>query len=169
MAFQIIIDGYNFIGKQRGLLGDIERKREELIRTLSQYRKTRGFSITVVFDGWGSGWDTQHGDIREGVRVVFSQQGEKADDVICRMAGELGERCLVVSSDREIQRSVHAAGGVTIEVEEFAEKLSGALRLTQSMREEPEDQPAGTRIRKKGNPNRLSKKERKKRQRMNKL
>ena len=51
MAIQIVIDGYNVIGGERGLRGDLEGKRKQLIQQLQQYRERKGYPITVVFDG----------------------------------------------------------------------------------------------------------------------
>lgn len=170
MALQIIVDGYNFIGNQKGLRGDIEGRREELIRLLARYQAVKGCSVTVVFDGERSGWPDEHGEIREGVHVVFSRHGESADLVISRMARELGNACIVVSSDREVARSTQRSGGVAITIGEFERRLWAAF--SHSGQEAPgearEEPPAGT-TQKGGNPRRLSKEERKKRLRLNKL
>src|SRR3990172_5267736 len=127
MALQIIVDGYNFIGKQKGLRGDIEGRREELIRLLARYRVVKGYSVTVVFDGERSGGQDEHGEIREGVHVVFSRNGESADLVISRMAQELGNACIVVSSDREVARATQRSGGVAITISEFERRLMAAF------------------------------------------
>lgn len=169
MTIRIIVDGYNFIGSQRGLRGDIERRREELIDRLSRYRTRKGYPVTVVFDGWRAGWPDEHGELRAGVDVVFSRHGEKADAVIVRLAEELGSACLVVSSDREVARSVTAAGGVAVSSGEFEQRLVHAEMAGGDKGMEPEDVFPEPRAAKKGNPRRLSKQERKKRSRLNKL
>jgi predicted RNA-binding protein with PIN domain len=169
MAIQIIVDGYNVIGSEKGLRGDIEARRADLIGRLARYQSLKGYSVTVVFDGWGSGWPSEHGELRQGVEVVFSRHGEKADEVIVRMAEELGSACLVVSSDREVARRVRAAGGVAVSVGEFGARLAQVAGADpdEGMRSE-EGNPV-VRTEKKGNPRRLSKQERKKRLRLNKL
>jgi len=169
MAIRIIVDGYNVIGSEKGLRGDIEARREELIGRLARYRSMRGIAVTVVFDGGRSGWPDEHGELRQGVEVVFSRHGETADEVIIRMAEELGSACLVVSSDREVARRVGSAGGTAVTVGEFGARLAliggaDADRDTKSEEESPV-----LRTGKKGNPRRLSKQERKKRLRLNKL
>lgn len=169
MAIRIIVDGYNFIGSQKGLRGDIETRREELIRRLAAYRERKGYALTVVFDGWRSGWPMEHGELREGVDIVFSRHGEKADEVIVRMAEELGSACLVVSSDREVARLIRAAGAMAISVREFEDRLTRALNAGTGEGTGSETESEEHRIGKKGNPRRLSKQERKKRLRLNKL
>ncbi len=169
MAIRIIVDGYNFIGSEKGLRGDIEARREELIGRLARYRALKGYSVAVVFDGWGSGWPSEQGELRQGVEVVFSRHGEKADEVIVRMAEELGSACLVVSSDREVARRVRASGGVAVSVGEFGARLAKVAGAdpNEGIRS-GEDRPV-LRTEKKGNPRRLSKQERKKRLKLNKL
>jgi len=169
MAIRIIVDGYNFIGSEKGLRGDIENRREELIGRLARYHAVKGYDVTVVFDGWQSGWPSEHGELRQGIEVVFSKHGEKADEVIVRMAEELGSAGLVVSSDREVARFVRAAGATAVSSSEFAARLSqiGVGGPEDGMK--PDDEVPAPRTGKKGNPRRLSKQERKKRLRLNKL
>ncbi|HTN44483.1 MAG TPA: NYN domain-containing protein [Nitrospiria bacterium] len=169
MAIRIIVDGYNFIGREKGLQGNIEARREELIDRLARYQGLKGHPVTVVFDGWRSGWPDEHGELRRGIEVVFSRHGERADQVIARMADELGSACLVVSSDREVARHVQAAGGVAVSAGEFETRLSRAVSGHPDKEIVLEDDTAAPGTEKKGNPRRLSKQERKRRLRLNKL
>jgi len=169
MAIRIIVDGYNFIGSEKGLHGDIEARREDLIDRLARYRALKGYPITVVFDGWRSGWPDEHGELRRGIEVVFSKHGERADQVIARMAEELGSACLVVSSDREVARNVQTAGGVAVSAGEFETRLAQAVSLDPEKDIPLEEEDAIPKTEKKGNPRRLSKQERKRRLRLNKL
>lgn len=169
MAIRIIVDGYNVIGSEKGLRGDIEARREELIGLLARYRSMKGLALTVVFDGGRSGWADEHGELRQGVEVVFSRHGETADDVIVRMAEELGSASLVVSSDRDVARRVVSAGGVAVSVGEFGARLAQVAGADPDQEMQPEEEPPFLRTEKKGNPRRLSKQERKKRLRLNKL
>lgn len=88
MALEIIIDGYNLIGSERGLRGDLEALRRQLIRKLQKHQRCRGYPVTVLFDGWRSGWIHEVEELADGVTVIYSRQGEKADDVIIRLARE---------------------------------------------------------------------------------
>ena len=168
MGLKIIVDGYNFIGSHQGLRGDIKGRREELIQRLARYRVLKRYSVTVVFDGLRSGWSDEHGEVREGVQVVFSRHGESADQVISRMAWELGSASVVVSSDREVAKAVQQAGGVTVRTSEFERKLKEALHPGSLPSHDDLDRPLSY-SHKKGNPRRLSREERKKQQRLMKL
>jgi predicted RNA-binding protein with PIN domain len=169
MAIRIIVDGYNFIGREKGLHGNIEARREDLIDRLARYRALKGYPVTVVFDGWRSGWPDEHGELRRGIEVVFSRHGERADQVIARMAEELGSACLVVSSDREVARNVQTAGGMAVSAGEFETRLAQAVSLHPEKDIPLDETDAIPKAEKKGNPRRLSKQERKKRLRLNKL
>ncbi len=168
----MLIDGYNFIGRQKGLRGDLEAKRKKLIVDLSRYHHRKGYPITVVFDGWQSGWDVEHEERVGGISVIFSRKGERADAVIARLAQEMGNACLVVTSDREVQKAARACGGTAIFVGEFESRLNAVLsgEVASGSDEEEEDfagrQQFGI---KKGNPFRRSKAERKRISKLKKL
>jgi predicted RNA-binding protein with PIN domain len=119
----IIIDGYNLIGSEKGLRGALEHKRRGLVKQLERYYQAKGFFITVVFDGWKAGQFTETTEKTEGVTVIFSRQGEKADSVVVRLARQIGSGCVVVSSDREVRSSVEKFGATAIYAGEFYEIL----------------------------------------------
>jgi predicted RNA-binding protein with PIN domain len=48
MPLHIITDGY---GSVAGLRGNLHARREPLIGDLAEYRRTRGYPITIVFEG----------------------------------------------------------------------------------------------------------------------
>src|SRR3989337_1453855 len=116
----IIIDGYNLIGSDQGLRGALEQKRDWLIHRLSLYKTMKAFGLIVVFDGWRSGWAHEAEEKSDGINVVYSRQGEKADNVIVRMARQRGSGCVVVTSDREVRTAVEKFGAAAIYAGEFA-------------------------------------------------
>ena len=172
MAIQIVIDGYNVIGGERGLRGDLEGKRNQLIQQLHDYRERKGYPITVVFDGWRSGWMREVQEQIGGITVIFSRQGEKADSVIERLAREMGSGCVVVTSDREVRRAVEASDAAAIYSGEFRSILKSP-----DVETFPEDEhmpalptsQASHHQGKRGNPRKLSKIERRRRERFKKL
>lgn len=166
MAIHIVVDGYNLIGSERGLQGNLEAMRNRLIQQLRRYQESRGYPVTVVFDGWRSGWVHEVEERSGGLRIIFSQQGEKADSVIQRLARQMGSGCVVVTSDREVRRAVEASGAVAIYAGEFGAKLKHVERESFLDEEEGEEMRES---RKRGNPRRLSKSERKRRDRLKKL
>ena len=170
MPFQIVVDGYNVIGSEQGLRGDLEQKRAELIEEVARYQARTGHVLTAVFDGWRAGRRDETTQRVGNVTVVFSRYGEKADAVIERLARELGSACVVVTSDRDLRRSVEAGGAVAVYVGEFIEKMR-TDPATDPPRSDEEPEPTFRRAgdRKKGNPRRLSKAERVRQERLAKL
>jgi uncharacterized protein len=160
----VIIDGYNLIGIDHGLRGALEHKRNWLIQQLSMYQKVKGFGVVVVFDGWRTGWVNETEEKRDGVTIVYSRQGEKADGVIVRIARTKGSGCVVISSDREIQKALERFGVVAISSGEFARILRTLERPFENVYD-PLDASAD----KKGNPNRLSKSEKRRQDKLKKL
>ncbi|HEU4342555.1 MAG TPA: NYN domain-containing protein [Candidatus Binatia bacterium] len=160
----ILVDGYNVIGGEEGLRGPLEHKRNRLLQQLSSYYKLKGYPVTVVFDGWRSGSGSEVEEKRDGLTIVYSQRGEKADSVIIRRARQKGSGTIVVTSDREIRNAVQRFGAVAL----YAGEFSAILRNLETADGyyKPESEP---RLPKKGNPRRLSKNERKRREKLKKL
>lgn len=121
----IIIDGYNLIRQSDSLRRyerfSLEEGRKALIRFTAGYRKHRGHKMTVVFDGWENGPAGEERDRQEGIDIIYSRRGEKADDVIKRLVEKIGEEIVVVTSDRDIADFVGRRGGTSISSREFEE------------------------------------------------
>ena len=126
----IAIDGYNFIKQSPELRRleqiELQKAREGLIEKLVQYKRIKGHSITVVFDGWQEGKLSGHRERSRGIEVIFSRHGEKADDVLKRLATEKGEGILLVTSDREVAHFAEKKGAKVIPVSDFGEKMEMA-------------------------------------------
>ncbi len=163
MPIHLIIDGYNLLGVRGGLRGDVEAKREQLIRDLAGYRQRKGHPVTVVFDGWRSGHPVERAEWREGLEVVYSKKGEQADAVIKRLAEKYGSDCAVVSSDHEIGNFARVHGCMVITSGDFETRLqvSGARPFARKQ-EADEEEPVRRDPKKKGNPKKLPKAIRKK-------
>ncbi len=165
MSNHIIIDGYNLLGVS-GFMGptgsqDGEAIRESLLQDLSRYHQRMGHPITVVFDAWRQGGGVQRQEHRAGVTVIFSRQGEQADQVIQKMARDLTGKCVVVSSDHEVMNTARSHGAMVITSQEFWPKLkrgtppSGSRSHFKS--EDEEADSIKNRSKKKGNPRKLPK------------
>ncbi len=140
-----LVDGYNVI-RRAPELADREREsleagRRALCRLLSTAARASGDRFTVVFDGSREGGAGGGG---AGVHVVFSSARETADRVLARMATA---GAAVVSSDREVRR-----------VRE-PDRPSGPDTGSEGGTDKDADEPSRPRT-KKGNPRRLSKKDR---------
>ena len=163
MSKHLIIDGYNLLGAAgqtvREGMQDGETVRESLLQALSRYQQKVGHPITIVFDAWRQIGGMQRYESRAGVTVVFTQQGEKADQVIQRMVREYGSDCVIVSSDHEVMDTARSHRAMTIRSQEFWPKLQSSKfpsRYRGQSKDEG-DQEEKVRIGKKGNPRKLPK------------
>lgn len=117
----LIIDGYNLLALEKRLDRGLEQSRNQLINRLARYRQVKPVPLTVVFDGWRSGSASETQLIQDGITIVYSRLGEKADAVVIRLARSKGQGAVVVSSDREIRRAVERFAAVAIYAQEFYE------------------------------------------------
>jgi uncharacterized protein len=125
----IIIDGYNLI-RQSDRLRQAEKLtlkegRHSLIRFLIPYRERKGHRLTVVFDGWDGGSFLEERDREGGIDIIYSRKGEKADDLIKRMAERSGDELVVVTSDRDIGHFVERCGGTVVASPTFEGIVAG--------------------------------------------
>lgn len=172
MPLSILIDGYNLLGslgkRTSERLTDGANAREALIHRLSLYSQCKGHPVTVVFDAWREPTGLEHHEHRPGVQVVFTKRGERADQVIQRLAREYGRDCAVVSSDLEIIQTAKSHGAFVMKSHEFQVKLkflrnektvAGKPRPLSARQQQIEDEgPQGRgRPDKKGNPRKLPK------------
>ena len=131
MPLTILIDGYNLLGAfgkprpEQG--GAAEETREALINRLSLYSQRKGHPVTVVFDAWQEPTGLERHEHRTGVQVVYTKRGERADQVLQRLAREHGRACAVVSSDLEIIQTAKAHGAFVMKSHEFQVKLESLL------------------------------------------
>lgn len=164
MPTHVIIDGYNLLGTSGIRRGPIESDREMLLHDLAAYRHRTGHIITVVFDGWQQGRSTEQREHRAGVQVIYSRRGERADQVIQRLAREYGTDCAVVSSDHEVMNVARAYGAFAIGAQEFAKKLRVPSFSSSTIPHKELDPGDDVRSRggreKKGNPKKLPKSQR---------
>jgi len=119
----LIIDGYNLLALDKRLDRGLEQSRNGLINNLVRYRQAKRLNLTVVFDGWRSGSANETRLAQDGIIVVYSRLGDKADAVVIRLAREKNSGAVVVSSDREIRNAVERFGAVAIHAREFSEIL----------------------------------------------
>lgn len=148
--------------------GRLEAAREGLLHTLAGYRQRKGHAVTVVFDGWQGGLGAEQREFKSGVEVVYSKRGERADQVIERLARLYGKDCAVVSSDHEVINAARAAGAFVIAAQEFRAKLyERPTRQPAAAFKELDHGDAGAMKRSKekgGNPRKLPKSQRKRNQ-----
>jgi hypothetical protein len=162
----LAIDGYNFIKQSPELRRleqvELRKAREGLIEQLAQYKRLKGHAITVVFDGGPPGTWGGHREHSRGIQVIFSKPGEKADDVLKRLAAEKGGGVAVVTSDRDVALFAEKKGAIAIPVSDFAERMEMARFYDMKGKEnEPLSADRSIAPTKKGPSRRLSKSQRK--------
>jgi len=127
MGVHVLVDGYNMIFAGSGRPGDLEQAREELAELLTLYKKAKAHAVTIVFDAQYAPATGERSGRIKGIPVIYSPAGKTADTVIAEMAGRLGPKAVVVSSDRGLQIRVRQAGAAFISCAEFSVKLDEAL------------------------------------------
>lgn len=106
----LVVDGYNVTKLGYGGL-PLEAQRGRLLSGLAALAAQVGIEVTCVFDGAERPTGVTAPTARN-VRVLFSQPGEIADELIRRLvrAEPPGRPVVVVSSDREVAEGVRMAG-----------------------------------------------------------
>lgn len=175
MAMRVIIDGYNLLG-QSGMGGDesfftpeLEERREAVIEQLSAYKRIKRVKVSIIFDGTATGKLSRSRENRKGVEIIFSRGGEEADDILREVSRELGGGVTIVTSDGAVRGSCEASGSVVIPSDEFLGLLDMALYMESKGLEEGDEEYSEGGTKKKGNPRRAPKKDRKKKSRIKKL
>jgi len=176
MAVHVVVDGYNLIRRSATLSGaeelSLEHGREALVEKLRQYKRIKGHRIIVVFDGADKVTLAEEKTQQKGIKIIYSRQGKTADSVIRRICRDQGEKVVVVTADGELAKYAESCGSVVMASEEFETKVEMSLYANFKGLEgedEGEGWSPGKGTSKKGPARRLSKKERKRRQKRKKL
>jgi len=109
----VVIDGYNVTKSGYGDL-PLQTQRSRLVTGLGALAAQTGAEVTCVFDG--AGRPPLMPASPRGVRVLFSESGHTADDLIRRFvaAEPRGRPVVVVSSDREVADGVRSSGAYPV-------------------------------------------------------
>ncbi len=161
----IIIDGYNLIGIYHK---DLENQRKMLIDSLIEYSKKKGHDITVVFDGWKTGEAQENHSVIGGIKVIYSRIAEKADSVIKRIISSERREWIVATSDRDIVNHAWSSGSIPVSSGDFLKAIERGIP-SYFDEEEYEGSDEYSKPQRKGNPRRLSKKEKAIRRALSKL
>jgi len=137
MKQYLILDGYNIIGALGRYAprsaGSLDQSRELLVNDALKAAGWTGKEIVVVFDASRSP-EPGRTELRGGgaVRVIYSAQGESADDVIERLVRNEGGSFTVCTADFALQRAVLALGAARSTPREFEEILDELPALTRT-------------------------------------
>lgn len=159
----------------------MEKARKQLVDLMIQYKVINAHDITIVFDGYKAGQGNETRAVRGGVAVIYSKLAEKADEVIKRIITKERKEWIVVSSDRDIANHAWAVNSIPVPSDAFirivsrnAAGMEGGCGFEADIHRETaegkdsgqydEDACAG-----KGNPYKLSKREKAVRRALSKL
>ncbi len=131
----LIIDGYNVLGAMglppKRVVAQGEWHRDQFVARLGLYSQAIHCPITVVFDAWQQPGNMRQTIHQTGVTVMYSAEGERADQIIQQLVRQHGKEAAVVSSDLEITNVARAFGAFVIRSQEFLARLQRG-RLQQS-------------------------------------
>lgn len=173
MTTKIVVDGYNLMLAGQGLdparVADLEKARDSLLMKLAQYGRNTGHEMRVVFDGSHEGAPYGAKSRVAGVEVVFSGGHQKADDVIRAMVNNSRGDLIVVTSDRELADCAERGRCIALSSRQFMSRIEHATIAASERDGKDEDYHQTPSNRKRGNPRRLPKKERKRSSKIRKL
>lgn len=140
----LIVDGYNLMlsaGEYGAVKGkNLSRARKRLIEDLIRYRMVKKHTVFLVFDAQEAGKQSRSEQEVDGIRVIFTRFGERADDAVVDIAERnRGVERVVVSSDNEVARSSRRRGAVVVSSEDFLGRLKAALSEYQETEGAEED------------------------------
>ncbi len=121
----IFVDGYNVINSWPNLkkIKDFSygSSRQELIDSLQNYSGFKGYKVFIVFDAQLVKGSLQKKETQGNLIVVFTKEGETADDYIERMVNNIGRKSevCVVTSDSLEQQVTFQRGAIRMSSIEF--------------------------------------------------
>ena len=127
----IFVDGYNVINSWPNLKKikdySYESSRQQLIDTLQNYSEFKGYKIFIVFDAHMVKGSLQKKERRGNLVVVFTKEGETADNYIEKMVNNIGRKsevCVVTSDSLEQQVTFQRGATRMSSIEFYHEVIS---------------------------------------------
>lgn len=170
----VIVDGYNVIMSLPSFKGNysLQEARGELHKLLVSFKRNSGYKVTVVYDsrkGRGS-WGQSTSTMIKGIKEVFTEQGEIADDRIVKMVGLVRENFAVITRDNDLEFRCTKLGAIVFSPIEFERKAQEAIMYDNPNFEESDKELKATKgTKKKGPSRRLTKSNRAKNKKKNKF
>jgi uncharacterized protein len=135
---RILVDGYSLLHNWQELAPGKPRysaaARSELIRQLTRYQDASGTPVTVIFDGASGLASAEEPPSTPEVEILYSHQGQTADQMIERAANRLLEYgdVLVVTDDFAERDTVSSAGAQVSSCANFIATITAAETEMQS-------------------------------------
>jgi uncharacterized protein len=162
MPTHLLIDGYNLL--KRSTIAalfdatDLDSARGYFLERLFEYKKEKRIQVTVVFDAPLGLSLSRKKERYKGIDVIYSKQGESADQVIVEAIRGRQAGLVVVTSDRAIIDEAKRHGVAFITPDRLEASMDGDGR-----------EDGGGRTEKKGNPRKAPKNLRKARRAIKKI
>ena len=162
MPTHLLVDGYNLL--KRSTIGtlfdatDLDTARGYLLERLFEYKREKRVHVAIVFDAPQGFSLSRKKERYKGVEIIYSKQGESADQVIVEAIRKRQSGLVVVTSDRAIIDEAKRHGVPFITPDRLEASMDG---------NEYEDD--GGRTEKKGNPRKAPKNLRKARRAIKKI
>ncbi len=121
----VFVDGYNVINSWPNLKNikdySLESSRQKLIDTLLNYSEFKGYKLFIVFDAHMVKGSLEKKERQGNLVVVFTKDGETADNYIEKMVDQVGRKSdvLVVTSDSIEQQVTFQRGATRMSSIEF--------------------------------------------------
>ncbi|MFZ5590674.1 MAG: NYN domain-containing protein [Bacillota bacterium] len=137
MKEYLLVDGYNIIHAwpdlQKIKEESLEHARDKLVEQMINYAARSGEHVIVVFDAHQVKNSLAHSEVVAGVEIYYTAEGETADAVIERMAGELKDkgRVHVATSDAAEQTIILGRGAYRMTPGELKKRLQSVQKDTQ--------------------------------------
>ena len=127
----VFVDGYNVINSWPNLKKikdySYESSRQQLIDTLQNYSEFKGYKIFIVFDAHMVKGSLEKKERQGNLVVVFTKEGETADNYIEKMVNNIGRKsevCVVTSDSLEQQVTFQRGATRMSSIEFYHEVIS---------------------------------------------
>lgn len=131
----LFVDGYNIINSWNNLKKlselNLEVAREELIEIMSEYQHYLDIQVVIVFDAYMVKKQSGKESIIKGVKVVYTKEGQTADQYIEKVLNDIGrmKKVRVATSDWMEQQIVLGRGGIRISARELEVEIFNHKRF----------------------------------------
>ncbi len=127
----VFVDGYNVINSWPNLKKikdySYESSRQQLMDTLQNYSEFKGYKIFIVFDAHMVKGSLQKKERLGNLVVIFTKEGETADNYIEKMVNNIGRKsevCVVTSDSLEQQVAFQRGATRMSSIEFYHEVIS---------------------------------------------
>lgn len=142
----LLVDGYNIINSWPELCNEakqisLESARYKLIETMADYSAFTGIYVMVVFDAHQVDKNQRTNYTINGIDVVFTKEGETADNYIEKVVDAIGreQRVRVATSDWVEQQIVMGRGAGRISARELYQEVKHLITKRRILEKNKQD------------------------------